>query len=83
MDNDLVNAKWFDCKRFNWHISAGLPEKWLGNISVVNAMGKVRLYRIKHTSLIDIDILARRKAMIASNVYEIEFVDITLSHNTG
>ncbi len=66
----------------------GLPEKWLENIfleniSVVNARDGVRIDRVKHISLINVDIRSSRRAMIASNVYEFEFVDVSLADDTG
>ena len=66
----------------------GLPEKWLENIyleniTVRNADEGARISRVKNLNLKNIDIQSTERAMIASDVYEFSFDNVTLSNEVG
>lgn len=61
----------------------GLPEKWLENIileniEVVNADEGIRLSRVKNLTLRNIQVESNARAMIANDVYELVFDNVTL-----
>lgn len=61
----------------------GLPEKWLENVSlsnitVTNARVGVRITRVKNLTLSQVRIESQQRAMIATDVYELQFDGVTL-----
>ncbi|MEX2396841.1 MAG: glycosyl hydrolase family 28 protein, partial [Balneolales bacterium] len=66
----------------------GLPEMWLQNItlediSVKNSDEGIRITRSKNVSLKNIEIDSDKRAMIADDVYELQFDNVSLRDNTG
>jgi hypothetical protein len=66
----------------------GLPEKWLENfilenITVVNAERGARIDRVKNLTLRNVDITSQSRAMIATNVYEFSFDNVSLNNTVA
>lgn len=66
----------------------GLPEKWLENftlenITVVNAERGARIDRVKNLTLRNLDIKSNDRAMIATNVYEFTFDNVSLGNTVA
>ena len=66
----------------------GLPEEWLKNftlknITVKNAEVGARIYRTKNLRLENIDISSRERAFEATDVFELDIKNLTLSNEVA